>query len=498
MESISLSRLRAWVWSVPMYVKVVGIVLIVSVVLGGITYLELRRSVNYTWDQIRIETAYYAAHTVAFQLKDQELEIRSEVAYDAIDRVLEAFPDIRYVLIQDAEDHVMAHYFGFPVDLPPDVEVIQGEVCSACHQPVERYDVASTLIEELMEPGLSAQNFQRYSRPTGTILEATSPILDGGTVRVGLGEGTHSQAMASLTASLLRNFGICVAIGLGIALTMTYLLTRPIQNLVQATTAIRDGDFTARAEVHSSDEIGRLAREFNRMADELESFRDEVAEKEAARASLIERIIQIQEEERVSIARELHDSLGQSLLGVLLSLRSKQEDDATEDTRNADIEMEIQRLIKEVRQMAFQIRPSVLDDYGLDSALSNYVNDISDHSGVPMDYQCKNGPSSERLPREVEVTLYRVAQEAITNVIRHAEASQASIILLREGKNTTLVVEDDGKGFDTTKLNFRDSSCLGLMGMEERVSLIGGELVIESQPGKGAMIRIRVAVNGDT
>ncbi|MBI4557705.1 MAG: HAMP domain-containing protein, partial [Candidatus Hydrogenedentes bacterium] len=271
----------------------------------------------------------------------------------------------------------------------------------------------------------------------------------------------------------------------------------PILSLVQVTKAIGDGNFASRAKVYSQDEIGKLARMFNLMAEKLQAYQTEVEEKEAFRASLIDQIVQAQEEERISVARELHDQLGQSLYKVLLRYQSVQRDCAQRNRRCTDLEEDLRGLIDEVRRLAWGIRPSLLDDFGLDSALQQYVKEISSRAGVPIDYKCGFPANASRLPDRVEVILYRVAQEALTNVIRHANANRASVVLLRHNSEVTLLVEDDGRGFDARAAFQGDIASLGLMGMRERVALVGGNLTIDSQPGKGAAVRVRIPINGD-
>ena len=134
----------------------------------------------------------------------------------------------------------------------------------------------------------------------------------------------------------------------------------------------------------------------------------------------------------------------------------------------------------------------------LDPALQQYVKEISSRAGVPIDYKCGFPANALRLPDRVEVILYRVVQEALTNVIRHANANRASVVLLRHNSEITLLVEDDGKGFDAQSAFQGDIASLGLMGMRERVALVGGDLTIDSQPGKGAVVRVRIPIDGDT
>jgi len=309
------------------------------------------------------------------------------------------------------------------------------------------------------------------------------------TVRAVIADESFSREMVSILWPLFWTLAFCLLVCEILAVLLARVLVGPIRDLVQAAHRLRAGSFDARARVHADDEVGQLAVAFNQMAESIEVHRRQLAEKEAARLSLVAKIVQAQEEERMVISRELHDQLGQSLSKVLLSLQSAYKECQCVNHRCGSVESEVRDAIDEVRRLAWSMRPSILDDFGLDSALGRYVQELSRRVEFPIDYQCAARPDAERLPSNIEVTLYRVAQEALTNIIRHAAPSRASVVLLRQNGEVTLMVEDDGRGFDTAN---GSNGTLGLIGMEERVSLIGGKLVIESRPGKGTAVRVRV------
>jgi signal transduction histidine kinase len=147
-----------------------------------------------------------------------------------------------------------------------------------------------------------------------------------------------------------------------------------------------------------------------------------------------------------------------------------------------------------VSKLAFYLRPSILDDYGLDSALRRYFSETMKYSQVKIVYQYIS-PDEWRLPTLLETTLYRITQEAIANILRHANASQASVILIQRDNEVTLLIEDDGAGFDPAMLQTESKLCLGLIGMRERATLLGGNFSIESSRGKGTTIRIKIPIH---
>jgi signal transduction histidine kinase len=222
---------------------------------------------------------------------------------------------------------------------------------------------------------------------------------------------------------------------------------------------------------------------------------DEVKERTAAEQrvrELLRRIVNIQEEERRAIARELHDQLGQQLTALRLSLDPiKQEAWGREASRAKVEHFEeiLRRLDSDVDMMAWRLRPPALDDLGLSAALEQFVREWSEHSDVEAKFHAA-GLGGDRLPPEVEVNLYRITQEALNNIEKHAQAGNACVILERRDEQVMLIVEDDGKGFDPDEKGGGGS--MGLINMRERAALINGRLEIESAPGAGTTIFARV------
>jgi PAS domain S-box-containing protein len=217
---------------------------------------------------------------------------------------------------------------------------------------------------------------------------------------------------------------------------------------------------------------------------------------EAARQELLQRLAAAGEEERRRIARELHDQTGQHLTALSLGLKSL--GDATPEASPARQRIEQLKALtallgKEVHDLALELRPTALDDLGLHTALVNYAEEWSSRSGVPVDYH-GDGLDAERLPPLIETALYRVVQESLTNVFRHAQARRVSLILRRSRDQVFAVIEDNGRGFDPEGGVSGDGAGgrLGLLGMRERVELVGGALTVESAPGRGTTVFARI------
>jgi signal transduction histidine kinase len=202
-------------------------------------------------------------------------------------------------------------------------------------------------------------------------------------------------------------------------------------------------------------------------------------------------LIQAQEDERKRIARELHDSTSQSLTSLLVGLRSLEEttDLAALKPRLDDIRKVVSSTLDEVHSLSWQLRPSVLDDLGLVIALQRYIADYERRYGIEVDFVARG--LDGRLPLELETSLYRMVQESLTNIARHAHAKKASILLEKRQRNIRVIVEDNGVGFDPGGVEYNQGS-LGLQGIRERAQLFGGRLTIESQPGQGASLFIEI------
>ena len=190
----------------------------------------------------------------------------------------------------------------------------------------------------------------------------------------------------------------------------------------------------------------------------------------------VRRVVEAQELERARLARELHDETGQALASILLGLRSLEQGLESESAlaRVAAVRELAVTTLHDVRRLAVELRPAALDDFGLDAAIERLVETYREGASTTVDLEIRIG--SGRLPADVETTLYRIVQESLTNVTKHANASRISILLTRTTRSVVLVVEDDGGGFDRGATTAR----LGLTGMRERVALVDGRLRIET------------------
>jgi signal transduction histidine kinase len=206
----------------------------------------------------------------------------------------------------------------------------------------------------------------------------------------------------------------------------------------------------------------------------------------------LRRVVEGQELERKRLARELHDETGQALTSILLGLRSIE--DATRDqpqVRESVLALRelVVSTLHDVRRLAVELRPKALDDFGLVPALERLAETFGEQTDVDVQVQAALG--EERLEPEIETALYRIVQEALTNVVKHAHARTISVVLTKRGDSVTALIEDDGQGFDPSQAS---GDGLGLLGMRERIALLRGRVAVESSEGSGTTVVVEVPV----
>jgi two-component system sensor histidine kinase UhpB len=284
-----------------------------------------------------------------------------------------------------------------------------------------------------------------------------------------------------------------IVLGIAVALTILFNLIllqrrfRPLERLVDQMERVdlsRSGaNLRLTDEPQGPDEVVRLHQAFVRMLERLEAER-----RRASSAAL-----SAQEEERARVARDLHDEVNQALTGLLLRLEAAREKAPPELAEElAEIRTLANQAMQELLSLARQLRPTALDDLGLRAALAGHVRELARQGVVDADFEAA-GALGE-LPADVQIVVYRVAQEALSNAVRHAEAEHVSVELDREGDEVRLAVADDGHGFAFDRIG----TGLGIAGMRERALLVGGDLQVESRPGEGTRVQLRVPIeNGN-
>jgi two-component system, NarL family, sensor histidine kinase UhpB len=283
----------------------------------------------------------------------------------------------------------------------------------------------------------------------------------------------------TISAPIKLEQALIVVGGLAITLAANLLLLRrsvaPLGQLARRMETVDLLHRGQRLDVQHDDEVGRVVRAFNRMLDRLESERQQSGR----------RVLAAQEAERVGIARDLHDEVGQLLTGVLLHLNSIAEAVPTHRDEIDAAKQAVRVALDEVRRISSELRPEMLEHLGLVSALTELSTTFARVSGLRVERQFE--PALPKLSADAELALYRIAQEALTNVARHAAATKVTIALEHGPGSIVLSVSDDGRGFDV-----EPQEQGGLRSMRERALLIDGALAIK--PGRRGGVEVRLEV----
>lgn len=462
---------RFWelVSAVSVRTKIMGMVLGSVLLLGVVALWQVRALMTATLSQRLEEESITIGRDLAARATDLILLNDLVGLQRLLDETISNNPDIRYAFILDRTGQVLVHTFGsgFPLRLL--------EVNTVA--PQEHHHTVLLQTEE------------------GLVWDTAVPIFErrAGIARVGLSDRRLYALLQELTLQMLLTIALVSALGIVGASFLTWVLMRPIRELVQATQAVQRGDFSLRLSPWAKDEIGELAEAFSAMTEELGKTEELRREREALRRQLLESVIRAQEEERRRISRELHDSTSQNLTSLMVGLRRLETLSANPEqiTTLTQLRALAAQTLEEVHEIATRLRPRLLDDLGLAAALELLTQKWQEAHQIQTDTLIHIG--TKRLPGEVESALYRIIQEALTNIARHAEAHSVSVLVERRGNEVIAIVEDDGRG-----LNGTSERGLGLLGMRERAELLGGKLTIESTPGHGTTIHVQIPLKAHT
>lgn len=309
---------------------------------------------------------------------------------------------------------------------------------------------------------------------------------------------THFEApmLTDLRENLLWWAAVILATVLVVNLVINRLVLGRLKKVTHSLARFGHGQLGLRLPIGAPDEIGQVAQAFNAMGSRLQAEEDENRRLAAGRQELLQRLMTVQEDERRRIARDLHDDLGQDLAGLSLGLEALERLAATQPQALPDhvarLRSQTALATEELYDLILSLRPSVLDDLGLPAGVRSLAERLL--SGPGIEYQIKATELSQRLPAEMETALFRVIQEALHNIVRHARARHVDIVLTAQAGAFEGEVIDDGVGFDpaSVQANGHSPHGLGLLGMRERVAQLAGRLEVVSQPGAGTRLRIWV------
>lgn len=464
--------MRRW-YERSLYAKI-AVIIVGTLLLSIMILIMMMRDVthNLIENQLNLR-GFEVGNYIAVLSTNDILQENHYAILERINKTKDKNTDVRYILIANYTGQIIAHTFGdsLPAGLPANV----------------------------MAGNTEAYTVNKYNSNEGIIYEVVVPIENGnaGYVRVGLSSGGMQQILTHTTTEFSLMAIILCTIAMILAGWQASVIISPIRKLSQAAEEIKNNNYSVQTIYQSEDEIGKLSKAFNEMAAALKQKEDEnndllkvLHQKEYNRTVLIGKLFTAQEDERKRISRELHDGAGQSITSLLayLKILSSEVKGERQHSLIHSARDVIIGVLGELRQMAVDLRPPALDDLGLAAAIEKYLHSLTIHN-IKFDFTA-NAQQIE-LPDAVALALYRTLQEAITNIIRHANATQVQVSLGGEPEQVTLIISDNGCGFSEQAINYaREQNRLGLYGMQERVELLNGSFDIQSIVGVGTKITI--------
>lgn len=297
------------------------------------------------------------------------------------------------------------------------------------------------------------------------------------------------QLQAELKENILLLFFAIGISTLVIGITLNQLVIKKLRHFVEAASLFGRGDFKKTISFKSDDEIKRLADSFNLMAKAL-------TEKMKLERKYLSQIIEAQEIERRRISRELHDEIGQALYAIKFNLEMIDKDlpQIPSDVRErlGEAKTLSSQTLSAMRQLSQDLRPTMLDDLGLIPTLRWYIQNFSNRLNIYSNFEAVG--LEEKLSPQIETAFYRIVQEALNNIAKHAQADRVEVSLVKKDSWIYASIHDNGKGFDLDKVLHPGSpeGGFGIIGIKERVSLLGGKIDIQSRPGFGTLIHIEI------
>lgn len=474
LQNLSIHRKFLWV-------NILSLLLLATI-LGGMIWDSLNRLMVENLEKRGIEIGLHVSALSANYILIEDYYSM----YELISQTLAANDDVRYILMLDSQNQLISHTFskGVPrsiLDLPI---------------PEEKNDYYLSVL----------------SSDEGNIYDILVPIENGsvGFVRIGMNENSAKIFISNKIRELVIATLLVSSLAGIFILAITRIITKPIENLVAVAAKITSGQLTARAYVAGQDEFGKLATAFNRMADSLIAQREEqerllanrelllrqLQERDALRDTLINKLMTIQEDERKRLSRELHDETSQGVTSLMVAMRVLADDADNEAQRQALLASRdvAANILQGIREMAVDLRPPALDDLGLVPAIRKYVEKFQERHGMTVTLDITEELS---IPSDAAVTLYRILQEGLNNIVKHSKATAINIHLAIKDHYILLILSDNGLGISPQIIEqARRENRLGLYGMQERAELMGGTFVIHEGPrGYGTELKVTIPLS---
>lgn len=459
-----LARLAKLVTGVPLFVKIMGIALLLTTLFGAQTIISSRALLRESLEKEAGERSCLLVRQLESSLTEPLITGDLVHVSGLLAEAEEIYPDVEYSFVISPHGRVL---------VGPRTFQLSGELAEA----------------NAVGPD-GAIGMQLFDTELGLIGDFAAPIMNGrlGTLRIGISREQAERAVRAMTVRLLNSFLLVALAGVLISYGLAYILNRPINELIKGIDRVEKGDLDVAVRPWFDDEIGRLTSAFNNMAAALQR-------KKALKTELVRKLVASQEEERVRISRELHDKTAQSLASIKIGLKVMEQQGlpAPALEKFAELRALLNGTLDGIHELAVELRPPALADLGLPQAVTELGENFGRDFGVEVACSVDDCFRERRLAPELEIGLYRIIQEAFSNIEKHSAAGRVELALRQRPGGIALTIRDDGAGFDPAQVSARAGrKPIGLFGMRERAEILGGTFSITSSPGAGTGIEVLV------
>jgi len=468
------TNLQKFLLGVSLRIKILGLALGLIGAFSFVTIFYVNQEIKIQIDTLLYRESKLIASELSYQARDLLLINDSYGLTRLLKNAIETRPDIRYAFILDHGKHVLAHTFGrdFPLDL---------------------------LSVGPNGNGNPEEQTLKIVTNEGPIWDTQQLVMPGSDtfIRVGVKGDKLQKQLSTLIGVLVRTTILLAVYGAVLSFFLSWVISRPVKQLLEATQKIRRGSYDFALEKSSDDEIGSLVESFNDMARSLQLGRKAQTEKDQLQRDFLQKIMAAQENERRRISRELHDQTGQALASFMLELRALDQALSEKDRKAAisRLKQAIANEMETLHSLAVELRPRVLDELGLVPAIEMYVQNFEKRHGIQTTLTIL-GTADVRVDPCLETCVYRIVQEGLTNIAKHSKATKASVFLDWRKQTIRGGIEDNGEGFVPENIDVANQ--MGIYGIRERAQLLNGNLNIDSGPEIGTMISFEIPLKVDT
>ena len=447
---------------VSLFIKVMGIALSLIALFGAETIIQTRALMRDSLKKETNERSRLLARQIEGDLVDRLITGDLVAVSGLLKGAEEIYPDVKYIFI-----------------LSPQKQVLVG---------TPEFRLSKELIEANSVNADGSMRGELLETEAGIINDLAEPIMGGrlGTLRIGISQDPVKRAVNAMTARLLLSWLLVALIGAGISYLLAFILSKPINNLIKGIDQVERGDLDVKIRPWFSDEIGRLTDAFNNMAGVL-------GREKALKTELVRKLITSQEEERQRISRELHDKTSQSLTSIKIGLKVLETQALPREAllKFEEFRSLLNSSIDEIHELAVELRPPALGDLGLPQVVKELGENFQKAFSIEVKCFIDDYFRANRLDPALEIGLYRIIQEAFSNIEKHSGADSVEVGFAKTEAAVLLTISDNGRGFCPAQVLAKPGrKPIGLFGMKERAEILGGKLSIAARDGGGTEITV--------